>query len=62
MRWYVEGMHYIFERDNFIIKWGRLKQSVSAEVSIDLIGLAGVPNLRASFDRYQLGWMTRPKV
>lgn len=41
---------------------GHLKRSITVEMRIDLTGLVGAQNLRASFKRYQLGWMTCPKV
>lgn len=41
-----------FKRDSLIIEQGNPKQSITAKVRIDLTGLARVPNLQASFDKY----------
>lgn len=58
-RWYVEGIRNIFELDSHFWEIGRPSRYIYEEHYIDLSGLDRVPKVRATFDRYQLQWITR---
>ncbi|KAM3217714.1 putative protein isoform X1 [Capsicum annuum] len=57
VRWLVPGMRSIYQRDMALNEKGHPKRSIFEEPRIRTEDLAAVPEVKATFDRYQLGWM-----
>lgn len=60
-KWCVMEMYMIYNWDSFISEEGQRMRSIQQEKGIEIVGIVGVPNLWTAFDRYQLGWIIRPK-
>ncbi|KAM3325012.1 putative protein isoform X2 [Capsicum chacoense] len=57
VRWLVPGMRSIYQRDMTLNEKGHPKRSIFEEPRIRTEDLAAAPEVKAIFDRYQLGWM-----
>lgn len=62
LRWCMEDLQILYERDSFISETSHPIRAIYKEKLIDLSWLAGAPLLDTAFDRYQLCQMTRPQV